>query len=67
MTFSIRSCEVAMADVVTTVLESLAALLLAAGAGVTVAALIGAALGVGVGLMVSAVVLLAVSWWAARS
>ncbi len=56
-----------MADVVTTILESLAALLLAAGAGVTVAALIGAGLGVGVGLMVAAVVLLAVSWWAARS
>ena len=56
-----------MADVVTTVLESLAALLLAAGACVTVASLIGAGLGVGVGLMVAAVVLLAVSWWAARS
>ena len=51
-----------MADVVTTILESLAALLLAAGAGVTVAALIGAGLGVGVGLMVAAVVLLAVRY-----
>jgi len=50
-----------MVDMLTTVLEVLAVILIAAGAGVVVAALVSGALGVGAGLVVCGVLLGAVS------
>ena len=55
-----------MRDVLTTILELLGCLLLAAGLAVIVATAIGGAVGVGVGLIVAAVPPVGLSMWASR-